>query len=94
MQNMNHWTEKYNPEILKRIADLINSDKTYSFIKSEMDFNSIMMDFIEFGKEVCELQKQEIAKVMEGVVYDDRIGNMSYESIEKAVMTTKNVCDI
>lgn len=47
---------------------------------------------VQFAKEMCELQKQEIAKVMEDVVYDDRIGNMSYKSVNDAILNTKNIC--
>ena len=49
---------------------------------------------VQFAKEMCELQKQQIAKTMENVVYDDRIGNMSYKSVNDAILNTPKYMSI
>ncbi len=48
---------------------------------------------VDFAKSMCELQKEEVVTVMEKVIYQDRIGDLSYESVEQSILNTKNICD-
>jgi hypothetical protein len=76
------------------IGDMVDITGLESHTNSFQILERIIVEaMVGFGKEVCELQKQKIAKVMEDVTYQDRIGDFGYETVEKAVMTTKNVCE-
>ena len=96
MQNIKHWTEKYNPDLLSKIAGLINNDKIYDFIKSQIDFDAVMLDFITFATFACELQKQACAKVADAqILYDDDFLEGIGCSVNHAkIVNTPNVCQI